>query len=52
MLDRYPELKVGFLEFGAEWIFYVVGKMDHYLTVNKRRMPLGAMLPQRDVEDT
>ena len=29
----------------------MVGKMDHYLTVNKRRMPLGAKLPQRDVED-
>ena len=51
MLDRYPELKVGFLEFGAEWIFYMAGKMDHYLKVNKRRMPLGAALPQRDVED-
>jgi predicted TIM-barrel fold metal-dependent hydrolase len=50
MLDRYPELKVGFLEFGAEWIFYMVGKMDHYMKVNKRRMPLGSTLPQREVE--
>jgi uncharacterized protein len=31
MLDRYPKLKVGFLEFGAEWIFYMVGRLDHYL---------------------
>lgn len=51
MLDRYPELKVGFLEFGAEWIFYMVAKMDHYLKVNKRRMPLGGRFPQRDVKD-
>ena len=51
MLDRYPELKVGFLEFGAEWIFYMFGKMDHYVKVNKQRMPLGVTLPQRDIED-
>ena len=51
MLDRYPELKVGFLEFGAEWIFYMFGKMGHYSKVNKRRMPLGSKLPQREVED-
>ena len=51
MLDRYPELKVAFLEFGAEWIFYMVGKMGHYSKVNKRRMPVGSKLPQREVED-
>jgi predicted TIM-barrel fold metal-dependent hydrolase len=51
MLDRYPDLKVAFLEFGAEWIFYMVGKMDHYMSVNKRRMPVGSNLPQKDVED-
>jgi predicted TIM-barrel fold metal-dependent hydrolase len=30
MLDRYPELRVAFLEFGAEWLFYVVGRLGHY----------------------
>ena len=29
MLDRYPDLKVGFLEFGAEWIFYMAGRLKH-----------------------
>lgn len=50
MMDRYPGLKVGFLEFGAEWIFYMFGKMDHYVRVNKERMPLGSRLPQQDIE--
>jgi predicted TIM-barrel fold metal-dependent hydrolase len=50
MLDRYPSLKVAFLEFGAEWIFYMFGKMDHYVRVNKQRMPLGARLPNQDIE--
>jgi predicted TIM-barrel fold metal-dependent hydrolase len=31
MLDRYPDLKVAFVEFGAEWLFYVVGRLGHYL---------------------
>jgi predicted TIM-barrel fold metal-dependent hydrolase len=30
MLDRYPNLKVGFFEFGAEWILYMVARLDHY----------------------
>src|SRR5262249_27212002 len=28
MLDRYANLKVAFLEFGAEWIFYMFGRME------------------------
>jgi predicted TIM-barrel fold metal-dependent hydrolase len=51
MLDRYPNLRVAFLEFGAEWIFYMFGRMDHYVKVNRRRMPTTAALPQKDVED-
>lgn len=51
MLDRYPNLKVGFLEFGAEWIFYMSGRLKHYAVVNKRRMPSSKGLLQRDVED-
>lgn len=31
MLDRYPNLRVAFLEFGAEWMLYAVNRMDHYL---------------------
>ena len=51
MLDRYVNLRVAFLEFGAEWIFYMFGRMEHYLKVNRRRMPSPASLPQKEVED-
>jgi uncharacterized protein len=52
MLDRYPELKVAFLEFGAEWIFYTVGRMDHYLPQH-RHFPSGATgrLPRERIVD-
>ena len=51
MLDRYPNLKVGFLEFGAEWIFYMAGRLQHYAVLNKRRMPSSKGLLARDVDD-
>ena len=51
MLDRYPSLKVAFLEFGGEWIFYAVGRMRHYLEVNRRRMANPAMLPDATIKD-
>ena len=51
MLDRYPSLRVAFLEFGGEWIFYAVGRMRHYVEVNRRRMADPAMLPASTVED-
>ncbi len=51
MLDRYPNLKVGFLEFGAEWIFYMAGRLKHYAVLNKRRMPSSKGLLARDVDD-
>jgi len=46
MMDRYPDMKVGFLEFGGEWIFYSVGRMSHYMEVNKQRMADPKMLPK------
>ncbi|HEY7061474.1 MAG TPA: amidohydrolase family protein [Chloroflexota bacterium] len=30
ILDRYPSLKLGFLEAGCEWVPYLVQRMDHY----------------------
>jgi predicted TIM-barrel fold metal-dependent hydrolase len=51
MLDRYVNLRVAFLEFGAEWIFYMFGRMEHYLKVNRRRMPSTSSLPQKEVAD-
>ena len=51
MLERYPRMKVAFLEFGAEWIFYMCGRMDHYLKLNRSRMPVSKQLPRNDIED-
>ena len=30
VLDRFPQLRVAFLEAGSEWIPYMIGRMDHY----------------------
>jgi predicted TIM-barrel fold metal-dependent hydrolase len=30
VLDRFPRLRVAFLEAGSEWIPYMAGRMDHY----------------------
>ena len=45
MLDRYCDLKVAFLEFGAEWIFYMVSRMDHYLPLDRGAHPFGLSMP-------
>jgi predicted TIM-barrel fold metal-dependent hydrolase len=51
MLDRYPTLKVGFLEFGAEWILYMVARLDHYLPIDRSQMPIKDEVPQRAIQD-
>ena len=51
MLDRYPKLKVGFLEFGAEWILYMVGRLDHYLPIDRSQMPITDEVPRKTIED-
>jgi len=45
MLDRYEHLRVAFLEFGAEWIFYMVSRMDHYLPLDRGGHPFGLSMP-------
>jgi predicted TIM-barrel fold metal-dependent hydrolase len=51
MLDRYADLKVGFFEFGAEWILYMVARLDHYLPIDRSQMPIKDQLPQRAIEE-
>jgi predicted TIM-barrel fold metal-dependent hydrolase len=51
MLDRYPDLKVGFLEFGAEWIFYMVGRLDHYLPIDRSQMPIKDEVPRKTIAE-
>jgi predicted TIM-barrel fold metal-dependent hydrolase len=45
MLDRYSDLRVAFLEFGAEWVFYMVSRMDHYLPLDRGGHPFGLSMP-------
>ena len=51
MLDRYANLKIGFLEFGAEWILYMVPRLDHYLPIDRGQMPIKTEVPRRTIED-
>lgn len=52
MLDRYPDMKVAFLEFGAEWMLYLVQRMDHYLPLDRElEMPGTDTLPHKRIED-
>lgn len=53
MLDRYPDLRLAFMEFGAEWLFYMVGRMDHYLERDRVIQPkvLSDKLPSRLIKD-
>jgi len=50
MLDKYPGLKVAFLEFGAEWLFYMAGRIGHYLPTYRTDTAIKT-LPQRDIGD-
>ena len=53
MLDRYPDLKVAFVEFGADWLFYVVGRLGHYLPSYREDPTVREMgrLPQKTIEE-
>jgi uncharacterized protein len=44
ILDRFPGLKLAFLEAGCEWLPYVVQRMDHYYGSELRK---GTRLPKR-----
>ena len=35
VMDRFPKLRVGFLEAGSEWLPYWIGRMDHYHGVSR-----------------
>ncbi len=49
MMDRYPDLKVAFLEYGAEWLFYMAGRMGHYLPSYREDTTI-TRLPAHDLE--
>lgn len=45
VLDRFPELKVGFFEAGADWLPYMVQRMDQYYAADS--MAKWEILPER-----
>jgi predicted TIM-barrel fold metal-dependent hydrolase len=53
MMDRYPDLRIAFMEFGAEWIFYMVGRLDHYLARDREIQPqvLNARMPAQTMKE-
>jgi len=52
MMDRYPELRIAFMEFGAEWLFYMVGRIDHYIPREREIQPriLEAKMPAKTMK--
>jgi predicted TIM-barrel fold metal-dependent hydrolase len=53
MMDRYPDLRIAFMEFGAEWMFYMVGRLDHYLERDREIQPqvLDARMPAKFMKE-
>jgi predicted TIM-barrel fold metal-dependent hydrolase len=50
LLDRYPDLKVAFLEFGSEWILYMVPRMEQYLRqAVENGWPYAADIPEKRI---
>jgi uncharacterized protein len=50
LMDRHPSLKIAFLEFGAEWILYMVPRMDHYRDMAVANgLPFAADVPQKRI---
>jgi len=53
MMDRYPDLRIAFMEFGAKWIFYMVGRLDHGSARDREVQPqvLNARMPAQFMKD-
>lgn len=52
LLDRYPGLKIAFLEFGSEWILYAVPRMELFRRMAVRRgAPRPSDMPEREVRE-
>jgi hypothetical protein len=53
MLGRSQSATHWLYEFGTDWIFYMVGRMDHYLERNRKIQPPMSTdkLPTRSIPD-
>jgi predicted TIM-barrel fold metal-dependent hydrolase len=50
MMDRYPDLKVAFMEYGAEWLFYMAGRIGHYMPSYRADKAI-QVLPEGEIVD-
>jgi len=50
LMDRYPDLKVAFLEFGSEWLLFVIPRMERFRKMAQRRgAPVATDMPPKRV---
>ena len=50
LLDRFPKLRVAFLELGCEWVPFFVGRMDHTLKFFARHMPEALAMKRKPLD--
>lgn len=48
ILDRFPGLRVAFLEAGLDWVPYLLERMDHYIAAGR---PQGRPMPRRTASE-
>lgn len=50
LLDRFPNLRVAFLELGCEWVPFLVGRMDHQVRFFERQMPESLVMKRKPID--
>ncbi len=50
LLDRFPALRVAFLELGCEWIPFLTGRIEHQVKFFERHMPEALAMKQKPID--
>jgi predicted TIM-barrel fold metal-dependent hydrolase len=50
LLDRFPNLRVAFLEFGCEWIPFFTARMTHALKALEQQIPDLVMMKRKPID--
>jgi len=51
IFDRFPKLRIAFLEAGCEWVPFLASRMNHFYEFAKERMPRALPKARREPED-
>lgn len=51
IFDRFPKLRIAFLEAGCEWVPFLASRMMHFYEFAKERMPRALPKAKRDPEE-